>query len=203
MEVEMADFEHAYKITLEHEGGYVFDPDDAGGETYKGVARRYHPGWSGWERIDRIKQQVSNRRQLNKALAEDHQLQDQIRDFYKQHYWDRFQGDAISAQQLADELFDTGVNMGVHRAVRFLQEGLNLLNRNQKSYPDILEDGKSGPGTLGALNKYLAKDPPEQLLKIMNVLQGMHYIKYMRKSPSQEKYARGWLKRVCISQSKT
>ncbi|SHJ30206.1 Predicted Peptidoglycan domain-containing protein [Malonomonas rubra DSM 5091] len=198
----MADFESAFKITLGHEGGYVFDPDDAGGETYRGVSRRYHPGWVGWSSIDRLKQQAENRRQLNRLLAEDDDLQLQIRDFYKQHYWDRFQGDAIDSQQLAEELFDTGVNMGVHRAVRFMQEGLNLLNRNQKSFKDILEDGKSGPGTLAALNAYLAKDPAEHLLKIMNVLQGMHYIDYMRKSPAQEKYARGWLKRVCIGNAK-
>lgn len=194
----MADFEQAYKITLGHEGGYVFDPDDAGGGTYKGVARRYHSGWPGWATIDRIKQQADNRRQLNRLLGEDAELQQQIGDFYKQNYWDRFQGDAVASQQLAEELFDTGVNMGVHRAVRFLQEGLNLLNRNQKSFKDILEDGKSGSGTLSALNKYLAKDPAEHLLKIMNILQGMHYIEYMRKSPTQEKYARGWLKRVCV-----
>jgi len=198
----MANFESAFKITLGHEGGYVFDPDDAGGETYRGVSRRYHPDWAGWASIDRLKQQAENRRQLNSLLAEDDELQLQIRNFYKQYYWDRFQGDVLNAQELAEELFDTSVNMGVHRAVRFMQEGLNLLNRNQKSFKDILEDGISGPGTLAALNAYLAKDPAEHLLKIMNVLQGMHYIEYMRKSPTQEKYARGWLKRVCIGKAK-
>lgn len=198
----MAEFLKAYSITLGHEGGYAFDPDDAGGETYKGVARRYHPGWSGWASIDQIKQQAANKRQLNKLLAGNAELQQQIQDFYKQQYWDRFQGDLIGDQELADELFDTAVNMGVHRAVSFLQEGLNLLNRNQQSFKDILEDGKCGTGTLGALDKYLAKDPAEYLLKIMNILQGMHYIEYMRKSPVQEKYARGWLKRVCIGREK-
>ncbi len=197
----MANFEPAFQITLGHEGGYAFDPDDAGGETYRGVARRYHPGWAGWAVIDRLKPRAANRSQLDKLLAEDAELQPQIRGFYKHLYWARFQGDAISSQSIAEELFDTGVNMGVHRAVGFLQEGLNLLNRNQQSYPDILEDGKSGSGTLGALEKYLAKDPAEYLLKVMNVLQGMHYIEYMRKSPAQEKYARGWLKRVCIGRA--
>jgi lysozyme family protein len=199
----MADFALAFQLTLEHEGGYVFDQDDAGGETYKGVARRYHPGWGGWAIIDQIKQQTHSTRQLNEQLRVNEDLQLQIHAFYKQYYWDRFQGDNIPVQELAEELFDTGVNMGVHSAVRFFQEGLNLLNRDQQSYQDILEDGKSGPNTLRALHSYLAKDPPEHLLKIMNVLQGMHYIDYMRKSPTQEKYARGWLKRVGIGNSKT
>lgn len=197
----MADFLQAFQITLEHEGGYVFDKDDAGGETYKGVARRYHPGWGGWIIIDEIKKRTRTTRTLNKQLRENQELQALIQAFYKQFYWDRFQGDLIPVQELAEELFDTGVNMGVHRAVRFFQEGLNLLNRNQQSYKDILEDGESGPKTLAALDSYLAKDPPEHLLKIMNVLQGGHYINYMCKSPVQEKYARGWLKRVCIGSS--
>jgi len=34
----------------------------------------------------------------------------------------------------------------------------------------------------------------------MNVLQGTHYVEYMREHPEQEKYARGWLKRVEIRQ---
>ncbi|KKK46716.1 hypothetical protein LCGC14_3162480, partial [marine sediment metagenome] len=38
----MALFTEAYEITLQHEGGYSNDSDDVGGETYKGVSRRYH-----------------------------------------------------------------------------------------------------------------------------------------------------------------
>ena len=54
----MADFKEAFELTLAHEGGYVKDPDDRGGETYKGIARRYNPGWSGWARIDKAKKQA-------------------------------------------------------------------------------------------------------------------------------------------------
>lgn len=192
----MTDFSAAFDTVMGHEGGYVCDPDDAGGETYRGVARRYHPSWSGWGHIDRIKRDLSDSGQLNRALAEDTELQQLVRTFYKQNYWDRFQGDRLPHQELAEELFDTAVNMGTHRAVNFLQQGLNLLNRNQQDYLDIAEDGKLGPGTLGALTSYLDQDTPATLLKVMNILQGMHYIDYLRKSPAQEKFARGWFKRV-------
>ena len=37
----MADFNIAFEITMGHEGGYSFDKDDAGGETYRGISRRY------------------------------------------------------------------------------------------------------------------------------------------------------------------
>ena len=36
----MADFRLAYKKIEAAEGGYVNDPDDKGGETYKGISRK-------------------------------------------------------------------------------------------------------------------------------------------------------------------
>jgi lysozyme family protein len=35
----MAEFKTAFEVTMKAEGGYVNDPDDPGGETYKGSAR--------------------------------------------------------------------------------------------------------------------------------------------------------------------
>ena len=52
-----------------------------------------------------------------------------------------------------------------------------------------------------ALNQYLAIDDESFLVKVINILQGMHYIDYMTKSPTQEKFARGWLKRVSINKN--
>jgi len=176
-----------------NEGGYVNDPLDAGGETYKGISRRYNPSWAGWSVIDEFKSDPAN---FPENLQNNEQLHSAEFKFYREHYWDRFQGNLIQDQAIAEELFDTSVNLGVRRAVIFLQEGLNLLNRNQKNYPDIIEDGLFGPGTLKTLNTYLSKDKPGYLLKIVNSLQSMHYIDYMRRNPAQEKYARGWLNRA-------
>lgn len=188
----MADFDTAYNITLAHEGGYDNDPDDAGGETYKGVARKYYPTWAGWAIIDAAKEEPN----FPESLKDNIVLDSMIREFYKINYWNRFDGDSLSEQLLANEIFDTGVNMGVSRAVEFLQKALNVLNRNGKLYDDIGEDGKFGNDTLNALGAYLSTDSVNLLLKIINVLQGMHYINYMTKNPTQEKYARGWFNRV-------
>lgn len=192
----MADFDAAFEKTAAIEGGYVFDPDDAGGETYKGISRRFNPSWKGWDKIDKIKRTNNRKKKFDRIFDQDKDLQGEVRLFYKQAYWDKFQGDGIPVPEIAEELFDTGVNMGVRRAVGFLQEGLNLLNRNRKKYKDISEDGLFGRNTLNALLAYLKGDDVTYLLKVMNILQGMHYIEYMRKNPAQEKYARGWLKRV-------
>lgn len=193
----MADFGTAYALTMVHEGGYAKDADDLGGETYRGISRKFNPGWAGWTRID----QTKRRRGFPASLGRDAALQAAVQAFYKQHYWDKFQGDAIPSQPIANELFDTGVNLGIARAVEFLQRGLNVLNRNQKLYRDLVPDGLFGRKTLAAVRAYLKNDKPDLLLKIMNVLQGMHYIEFMTKSPVQEKYARGWFRRVAIEKT--
>jgi len=53
----MADFLTAYEVTMQAEGGYVNDPQDPGGETYKGVARSRNPKWPGWVDIELLKNQ--------------------------------------------------------------------------------------------------------------------------------------------------
>ena len=201
----MADFTNSYAHTMGNEGGYVDDPDDAGGETYCGVSRRYHPTWKGWDCIDRVKEGHKNRNDDKSAAMEFEldlrarsDLSELVKEFYKTHFWDRFLGDEISDDAIASELFDTGVNMGVHRAVLFLQQSLNLLNRNGASFSDLVEDGGMGPNTLRALGVYLKNDRREFLLKLQNGMQMHHYIEYCRAKPSQEKYIRGWLKRVSL-----
>ena len=49
-------FEDIFNKTMGIEGGYVDDPDDRGGETYKGISRKNHPAWEGWEIIDSMKE---------------------------------------------------------------------------------------------------------------------------------------------------
>lgn len=188
----MANFNEAYDITLGNEGGYTNDPDDAGGETYKGVARNFWPNWEGWTIVDDAKNYSS----FPSNLKEIPELDDLVRKHFKSNFWDKVWGDQIPVQFLANELFDTGINMGIKDAVTFLQIGLNVLNRNGKLYPDIDEDGAFGTNTLDALKSYLKTDAASLLYKIMNVLQGQHYIDYMRRKPTQEKYARGWFNRV-------
>lgn len=39
----MADFDKAHLEVMGNEGGYANNPVDAGGETYKGIARKFWP----------------------------------------------------------------------------------------------------------------------------------------------------------------
>ncbi len=190
----MANFEEAFLKTMGHEGKYANDPLDFGGETYMGVSRRYWPDWDGWYIIDSLKSDPN----FSSILNDNIELNNKVKSFYKINFWNTFLGDNINDQNIADELFDTGVNMSVYTAVKFLQKALNLLNNNGKRYPDIAEDGKIGPNTLNTLESYMRQKDKSYLLKVMNILQGCHYIESMERCSSQERFAFGWMDRVEI-----
>lgn len=188
----MANFLEAYQITCAHEGGYVNDPDDVGGETYKGISRKYNPSWRGWLVIDQLKTEPN----FPQTAYDSVPLNAMVGDFYKANYWDVNLLDQFDSQNLGNEMFDTGVNMGISRAAKFLQQSLNYLNKNGSLYADITEDGKIGKNTLAALDACMSYQGDSYIYKILNLLQGNHYLDYMSDSPTQEKYAYGWLKRV-------
>lgn len=189
----MANFEKAYALTMGHEGGYAFHPADTGGMTYKGIARNFNPKWSGWAVVDAVKPTTSSTEQLNRILGANVGLQTSVRAFYKTNYWDVNRLDGIESQVLGEKLFDIGVNMGVGRASRMLQEALNLTNSNGRAYPDIAVDGVIGATTLGLTNKH---PRPALLVQVIKALQGERYLNIMRNSASQEVFAASWFSRV-------
>ena len=88
------------------------------------------------------------------------------------------------------------------RAVRFLQTALNIFNRNEELYLDIAMDGVYGDRTLIALTLFRAKEggtAENLLVKVLNIMQGAHYLVIMKNDPTQERFARGWLNRVEIT----
>lgn len=186
----MADFEPAFDGTSGIEGGHVDDPDDTGGETYMGISRKWNPNWSGWAIIDAQKNLPNFPANLATAAG----LYDKVKAFYRSDYWEVLKGDQIPSQAVAEELFDTAVNVSKETAVKFLQDALNALNRNEKIYDDMKVDGGIGPITIAALTRYLEDDEDDLLLTVMNGLQLNYYIEVMRRNPVKEKFARGWIR---------
>lgn len=190
----MANFNIAYKITMGHEGGYANDPKDLGGETIFGITRRDWPHSPIWAKVDSYKKNLG----LEKAIPimnADANIMDIAKSIYKKNYWDVNGLDKVTNQEVANELFDTGVNMGTGVAARFLQRALNMTNRNQIVYPDLSVDGRIGSKTLQTVNTH----PNLRLLnKILNALQGARYIEIMESAPAQERFATSWFSRVTI-----
>lgn len=114
----MADFYIAHKLTAQNEGGYSNDQDDAGGETYKGWARKKNPQWDGWPIIDGYK----GRKDFPKCLDSDTELQKKVYAGYVRNYWNPIKGDQINLQSVANQIYDNAVNFGVVHALKIRQE---------------------------------------------------------------------------------
>jgi lysozyme family protein len=190
----MAIFDIAFARTMGIEGSYDNNPDDKGGETCWGIARNYHKKWQGWGRVDALKRTCMNddgtvdEEALSKLLANDPLILKAAKEFYKKDFWDKVKGDSVEHQFVANELFDTAVNMSPKWAIKFLQKSLNKLNRDEDYYPDMVVDGMIGPTTLGALKVFLARDSVGYLLKSQNGFQFEYYA-----AKSSEDFFRGYL----------
>lgn len=165
---------------LDREGGYVDHPADKGGPTCFGIT----------EVVARGHGYAGPMRQLPRADAVA---------IYRRLYWLRPKLDEIASRsgRLAEELFDTGVNMGPAVAVTFLQRALTALNRGGKDYPDLTPDGRIGPVTLAALDAFLATRGTSSgetvLLRALEALQGERYLRLAERRPANEAFLYGWL----------
>ena len=115
-------FDDIIEVVLNHEGGYVNDPKDPGGETNFGIAKRSHPD------VD------------IKNLTEEG-----AKEIYKEHYWDRNKVEDLP-ENLRHIYFDMCVNQGRSRAVRIMQRAANAKGANLKV------DGGMGPKTIAAMD---------------------------------------------------
>jgi lysozyme family protein len=161
------------------EGGYSNNPADTGGPTRWGVT----------EHVARAYGYAGDMRNLprEKAVA-----------IYRERFWAAPHFDQVGTifPRVAEELFDTGVNMGQEVAAKFLQRALNLLNRGASDYPDIGVDGAIGRMSLFALGRFKAKRgaPGEAvLLKTIDGFQLGRYADITEARPANETFFYGWV----------
>ena len=117
-------FDEIIDITLKHEGGYVHDPKDLGGETNFGIAKRFYP------EVD-----IKN---LTKEEA---------KDIYRRDYWVRNKVEELP-ENLRHIFFDMCVNQGRGTAVKILQRACNAKGA------DLAIDGGMGPKTEETIKTY-------------------------------------------------
>lgn len=96
------DFDTAATRLLGHEGRYVNNPRDPGGETNWGISKRSYPNLD----IRNLTRE--------QALA-----------IYRRDFWDRVNGDKLH-DGVAYQLFDFAVNSGIETAIRYLQRALGV-----------------------------------------------------------------------------
>ncbi len=175
----MTDIGQLIDTLMSREGGYVDHPADRGGPTNWGITQA----------VARAQGYAGAMRDLSRKTAAQ---------IYKRLYWELpgFDHVAKIAPKIAEEMLDTGVNMGPPVAIGFLQRALNALNRQEQDYDDLAGDRRIGPATLDALERYIAlrKTPGEiVLLKAIQALQGEHYIALAEGRPANEQFLYGWI----------
>lgn len=181
----LALFETAYARTLAWEQPYANDPADPGGETVYGIARRRHPDWLGWRRVEALRTQPG----FPRSLGTDVELQRLARAFYATEFWRPLRCDEIAVAaggELAAKVFDVAVNVGRRRGAEFLQLGLRAAGA------DLAVDGRIGPGTLGEL----ARTGPEMSLALLRSVQAGYYRGLAAARPSLQRFANGWERRA-------
>ena len=107
-------FRAALAHVLRHEGGYVNDPRDSGGETKFGISKRAYP------KVDIAALT------LESAAA-----------IYRRDYWDRVRGDDLPPE-LQLPVFDMAVNQGPGAATKELQRAA-LVQVDGKIGPETLQ----------------------------------------------------------------
>lgn len=98
----MSNFQTLIERVLGHEGGYVNDPADPGGETKWGISKRSYP-------------------HLNIATL----TRQEAISIYKKDFWDPLKADRLH-DGVAYQLLDSAVNSGINQSIRFLQRALGV-----------------------------------------------------------------------------
>lgn len=129
----MANYKIAIDEVLLNEGGYVDDPNDNGGETYRGIARKFWSGWIGWTIVDFQKTKSNFPGNLRSIVH----LNDLVAEFYKANFWDKIGGDGINDQSIANMLVDTAVLEGIPPAIKRAQ-GIVQIAQNGKVSDELV-----------------------------------------------------------------
>lgn len=177
-----ARFRRAFDRLDQLEGGWANNPNDRGGETYRGVSRKWFPAWPGWARVDAAKARPN----FPANLAADPALAELVRDFYLDEWWSRLRANQLTDERVALSLFFFAVNAGREPAVAALQVALNGLGR------PVSADGRIGPATLAAANAVAG----DRLLAAFEAQARRHYRTLAAKDPSQAAHLNGWFSRL-------
>ena len=121
-------FDEIIDITLKHEGGYVHDPKDLGGETNFGIAKRFYP------EVD-----IKN---LTKEEA---------KDIYRRDYWVRNKVEELP-ENLIHIFFDKYVNQNGDWDFDALNTDMYILNNVDKIIRGVANQYRS-KGTESVINE--------------------------------------------------
>lgn len=156
----------ALPLILIFEGGLTNDKNDKGGRTNFGVTQTEYDVYRTGKKL--LIQTVANI------------TSDEVKDIYLNHYWLPSKCDQMG-DKLSVMVFDTSVNMGQGRSIKFLQGAIGAK-----------VDGVIGPETIAKMKTF-----------DINTLVGSYiaarktfYQNIVKNDPTQEGFLDGWLRRL-------
>lgn len=165
----MADSKLLVPFIRRWEGGYVNDPVDKGGATNAGVTIATY-------------REYRKKKGISVTTIDDlkHMTASEWHEIFKNLYWDRWQGDRIVSQSVANILVDWVWGSGVH-GIKIPQRVLG-----------VAQDGVVGAVTIAAVN---AQDPRTFFYKIKTEREAF-LRRIVERDPSQNRFLKGWLNRL-------
>lgn len=165
---------------LKQEGGFVDDPNDAGGATKYGVSLRYAKGVG----LDLDHDGDVDRDDIEMVTFAD------ARACYERDF---VYGPRIHKlpEPLQSQLVDIAVNAGPPRALMLLQQTLN-----RRYGCDLEEDGVMGPGTRKAAESACREYGWERVNNDLVDARSAFYRNLVARKPQNEKFLRGWIRRA-------
>ena len=153
-------------FVLRWEGGFVDHPQDPGGRTNKGITQKVY---------DQFRLRSGQPAQDVKDISDD-----EVQSIYEAGYWMAAQCESLDSP-LHLVHFDTSVNMGVNRAIKFLQGAVGCG-----------VDGDFGPGTRDAV---AACDQGSAVKNYCNLRENF-YKGIVDHKPDQAVFLKGWMNRL-------
>lgn len=185
----MANFGLALEIVLKNEGGFVDDPEDAGGATKEGISLRFLQSLN----ADELHKCSINKETINidtiKQLTES-----QINSIYYNEFWLHAPYEQLTNQEIANNIFDSHVSMGLETATKILQRAINQFYGIDR----LIVDGQFGNATLATTNALcnLNSKSVDQLKGFFILKRISEYVKIIYRHPEDVKFINGWSKRA-------
>jgi len=169
----MANFNIAYNLVAEAEGGYQNHPNDTGNYNSRGQLVGTNWGISApvYEQWMGRPPSAADMRDMTQAEA---------REIYRRRFWDKILGDQITDQAIANIFFDGVVNHG--------RTGITIM----QNVLGVTADGIVGPVTIGAINSR----PPAELYVQYREARRSFYQDLVNRKPALAVFLDGWMNRI-------
>ena len=187
----MSNFNYAYKTYTEpSEGGYANVSGDKGGETYAGITYKNYPDWKGWPIVE------SKKKLFNGGVIPNNKKFPELTPLVQKFYldlWNSNNFDKIKNNEVAAILYDWFINSGYSSVSTKANEtyGIDeILNRDFGF--KLPNDYRFDTATINAINSV----DNIRLHGIIKKERLKFYQNIIAKNPTQEKFAKGWFKRI-------